>query len=206
MAHIEAHAHEDHFHKSFHGAREWSKVFDDPKRDQWQKPARVIDALGLAEDSVVADIGAGTGYFAIPLAKRYPGAKIIAVDVEPDMVAYLKKRARKEKLKNVRAIKVPADAPITLPEKVDLALVVDTYHHIAERTKYFSRLGEFIKPDGQLVIIDFTLDSPEGPPAKHRIQPDRIREELEPLGYVQDKTYDFLPYQFFLVFKRSIAQ
>jgi cyclopropane fatty-acyl-phospholipid synthase-like methyltransferase len=193
----------DFFHKRFDDAEKWSQKFDDPKRDQWQKPEAVINALPIKENSVVADIGSGTGYFATRLAKRHPNSKIIGVDVEPDMVAYLKKRADAEGLKNVESLLIPADSDVKLPEAVDLILVVDTYHHIPDREKYFKNLLQFLKPNGQLSIIDFKIDSPEGPPAEHRIQPDQIREELKSAGFEQTKSIDILPYQFFLMFKKT---
>src|SRR5437867_2023109 len=82
----------------FADAEQWAQVFDDPERDAWQKPHEVIQALGLRPDAAVADIGAGTGYFAVRLAHRVPKGTVYAVDVEPGMVSYLEKRAQREQL------------------------------------------------------------------------------------------------------------
>src|SRR4026209_2934107 len=90
----------DHAHHKFSGAEHWAKVFDDPERDKWQKPHEVITALRLAPDQSVADIGAGTGYFAVRFAHMLPQGRVYAVDVEPDMVKYLGERAKKENLAN----------------------------------------------------------------------------------------------------------
>lgn len=202
-AHDHGHAH-DHMDKRFDDADKWAKVFDDPKRDEWQKPEKTIKALGLADKkTVVADIGAGTGYFAIRIAKQHPKSKVLAIDVEPDMVAYIEKRARHENLTNIETVLVPSSGEaLKLPVAADQILVVDTYHHIPDRTKYFKGLSAYLKPQGKLVIIDFTLESPEGPPKEHRIQPEQIREELKGSGFKQVKSFDFLPYQFFLVFQK----
>src|SRR5205085_2969879 len=131
-----AQAPQNHQH-TFEDAGRWAGVFDDPKRDEWQKPHEVILALALAPDAVVADIGAGTGYFAVRFARMLPKGKVYAADIEPDMVRHLTQRAKREQLANVFAVQsAPDDA--RLPEKVDLALLVDTYHHIDDRSRYFA--------------------------------------------------------------------
>src|SRR5690349_5358608 len=117
---------------SFSGAEHWAKVFDDPARDAWQKPHEVITALSPAPDSVVADIGSGTGYFAARLAHFVPKGRVYGVDVEPDMVKYLGERAKREGLSNLFSVAGhPDDAK--LPAKVDVVLMVDVYHHISNR-------------------------------------------------------------------------
>jgi cyclopropane fatty-acyl-phospholipid synthase-like methyltransferase len=190
-----------HTHQhSFSGADGWAKVFDDPERDRWQKPHEVIMALKLASNSVVADIGAGTGYFSARLAHMTPGGRVYAVDLEPDMVKYLGERAKRDGLKNLVAVQAKPDSP-ELPDKVDRILLVDTYHHISERVTYFKRLRDALKPDGQVAIIDFTADSPVGPPKSDRISARKVAEEMTLAGYTQVAQHVFLPYQFYLVFE-----
>ena len=109
-----------HTHKhSFGDAEKWSKVFDDPQRDAWQKPHEVITALALKPDAIAADIGAGTGYFAVRLAHMVPQGRVYAVDTEPDMVRHLAERAKRNGLKNLSAVRATPDDP-GLPEKADL--------------------------------------------------------------------------------------
>ena len=99
-----------HEHR-FSDAEKWAHVFDDPERDAWQKPHQVIEALALKPGAVVADLGAGTGYFSVRLARMVPKGTVYAVDVEPDMVKYLGQRAAREKLKNMIAVAAaPGDA------------------------------------------------------------------------------------------------
>ena len=94
-----------HTHQhSFGGAEKWAQVFDDPQRDAWQKPHDVIQALALKPDAIVADIGAGTGYFSMRFAHMLPQGRVYGVDIEPDMVRYLAERAKREHLENVVAI------------------------------------------------------------------------------------------------------
>jgi predicted methyltransferase len=195
-----AHATEMGHEHAFHGAEHWAKVFDDPARDAWQKPHEVIQALQLKPDAVVADIGAGTGYFSMRLAHNVPRGKVYAVDAEPDMVAHLKRRAEEAKLANVRAVQATTESP-QLPEKVDVVLLVDVYHHIGNRTRYFSRLRESLKPGGRLAIVDFRMDAPMGPEKSGRVSPDVVKRELKEAGYTLAAVHDFLPNQYYLVFQ-----
>lgn len=190
-----------HTHQhSFGGAERWAGVFDDPARDAWQKPHEVIQALKLAPDAVVADIGAGTGYFSVRLAHLLPRGRVIAVDLEPDMVKYLSERARKANLGNVTALLAAADDP-KLPTAVDRVLMVDTYHHIDQREAYFRRVAGYLKPGGEVAIIDFTVSSPVGPPVRARVAAATVKAEMLRAGFVLATEHRFLPHQYFLVFR-----
>ena len=189
-------------HHSFENAEQWAKQFDDPNRDAWQRPDEVLDALQLAPTAIIADLGAGTGYFSVRIAKRVPQAKVYAVDIEPDMLRYLGERKHQEHLIGLQPVQASADAA-HLPEPVDLVLVVDTYHHIDNRTAYFAKLRESLRPDGRLAIIDFKIDAPDGPPPEFRMPPATVTAELEAAGYRLVATYPFLPRQYFLVFQRK---
>jgi SAM-dependent methyltransferase len=188
------------FHRRFDDAEKWAKEFDKPERDAWQKPEEVVDALHLDRAASVADVGAGTGYFSVKIAKRITDGKVFAADVEPDMVRYLGERAGRERVSNLVPVQAEADAA-NLPEPVDLILVVDTYHHIGHRIAYFSKLKSWLRPGARLAIIDFKADSPIGPPVEHRIPPEKVTEELTAAGYTLAESHDFLPRQYFLVFK-----
>jgi cyclopropane fatty-acyl-phospholipid synthase-like methyltransferase len=188
-----------HEHR-FSGAERWARVFDDPARDRWQKPDEVIAALALTPDATVADIGAGTGYFAARLARAVPKGRVYAVDIEPDMVRYLGERAKREGLPNLRPVLGKPDDP-QLPESVDRVLIVDTYHHIGDRVAYFERLRARLKPGAEIAIVDFTLDSPVGPPRSARVAADVVRAEMQRAGYALAAQHDFLPHQYFLVFR-----
>jgi len=191
---------QDHHQHRFKVADKWSQVFDDPARDAWQKPAEVIAALKLAPDAVVTDIGAGTGYFAARLARAVPKGRVYAVDNEQDMVRHLAQRAKRENLDNLIAVQAGDNDP-KLAAPVDIAILVDVYHHVPQREKYFANLRASLKPGGQLVIIDFTLDSPVGPPRKARIPAERVKQELAKAGYTLAAEHGFLPNQYFLVFR-----
>lgn len=200
---IRQHAHhsgQHGFHKEFKGIDHWVKVFDDPKRDAWQRPEKVVSALSVEPNQVVADIGAGTGYFAFRIAQAHPTAKVYAADVEKEMVDYLAKTVKERAIPNVIPFQINPSTP-DLPERIDLALVVDTYHHIDNRSNYFKQLGSRLTPNGRVAIIDFTMESPEGPPKKHRITKEEVVKELAAAGLRLDKEVNELPHQYFLIFR-----
>ena len=192
-----------HSHQhSFGDADKWAKVFDDPERDAWQKPHAVIEALALKPDAVVADLGAGTGYFAMRLAHMVSKGRVYGVDLEPKMVKYLAERAKKEGLKNLSAVQgTPSDAK--LPAKVDLVLLVDVYHHIDAREAYFGKLAAALKPGGRVAIINFNASSKVGPPVRVRMTAEQVQAEMGKAAYRLAAHHDFLPNQYFLVFERS---
>ena len=198
---VTAQTHDTHQH-SFQGAEQWANEFDDPKRDAWQKPHEVIQALALKPDAIVADIGSGTGYFSVRLAHMVPQGRVYGVDIEPDMVKYLSERAKRDGLKNLTSVKGTPGDPL-LPEKVDLIFMVDTYHHIENRDRYFRALQDSLKPEGRIAIIDFRMDSAEGPPKSARSAPEAIKAELNRAGYTLVKEHGFLPNQYFLIFQSA---
>ena len=143
-----------HTHQhSFGDAEKWAQVFDDPKRDAWQKPHEVIQALAPKPDAIIADIGSGTGYFAVRFAYMVPKGRVYGVDTEPDMVKYLAERAKRESLTNITSVTGMPDDP-RLPEKVDLVLMVDVFHHIDDRERYFRKLRDSLKSGGRVYYLE----------------------------------------------------
>jgi ubiquinone/menaquinone biosynthesis C-methylase UbiE len=164
----------------FSDTSKFARAFDDPQRDAWQKPDDVVARLGLEPGSVVVDLGSGTGYFVPRLSRAVgPSGKVLALDVEPNMVDHVQKRAREAGLANVESRKVPFDDPQLAPGSVDRVLIVNTWHHIDQRVEYTRKLARALKPSGEVWIVDFTLDAKRGPPAKHRLTAQQVVSELE---------------------------
>jgi ubiquinone/menaquinone biosynthesis C-methylase UbiE len=186
----------------FEKAEDWAKEFDDPARDAWQKPAEVIAAMNITPGMTVADIGAGTGYFEPHLSRAVgPTGKVLALDIEPDMVRYLRERAAKEKLANVTAqLAAPADTGLAAGS-VDRILIVDTWHHIPDRTAYAQKLRTALRPGGLVIIVDFTLEAAKGPPKEHRITPEAMISELDAGGLSGKAIDESLPDQYIVVAK-----
>jgi SAM-dependent methyltransferase len=129
-----------------------------------------------------------------------PQGRVYAVDIEPAMVQHLARRARDAGLANVTAVQGATDHP-RLPQKVDLIVFVDAYHHVDARSRYLRRLRSALNPGGRVAVIDFRLDAPVGPPRSARIAPAQVRSEFERAGYRLARDHDFLPHQYFLVFE-----
>ncbi len=190
--------HGGHGHR-FDDPGHWSAVFDDPARDAWQEPDRVLARMNLRPDARVADLGAGTGYFAVRLARAVPQGRVWALDLEPNLVQHLHDRARREGLGNLFAALCTPHAAM-IPEPVDAVLLVDTYHHIEDRSAYFARLRPRLTAVGTVVIVDYRLDAPEGPPPAMRLPPERVRAEMEAAGFTQRGEALLLARQYVLVF------
>lgn len=187
----------------FEHAEQWAEEFDDPSRDSWQKPEVVVGAMQIAPGMTVADIGAGTGYFEPHLSRAVgPNGKVLALDIEPDMVRYLRDRATRERLANVDARQVAPDDPGLPAASVDRVLIVDTWHHIANRTAYASRLVAALKPGGEVIVVDFRRDAHRGPPPEHRIAPEEVARELSAGGLAARVTEAALPEQYVVVATR----
>lgn len=189
----------DHMHHRFDDPERYAKSFDDPARDAWQMPERVIAALQLHPGALVADLGAGTGYFSVRLAKAVPQGTVYAVDIEQAMLGHIAKRASAAGLTNIVTVAAAERSP-ALPAPVDVLLVVDTYHHLPDRVAYFRDVQKWLKPGGRVAIVDFRKDSPEGPPPQFRFEAEQIVAEMEAAGYEVGARHDFLPRQHFFVF------
>jgi len=164
-----AHHHGQHGHVHRHGFEDpeaWSAKWDTAERDAWQKPDAVLAAMAISPTDSIADIGAGTGYFAVRLAAEAPEGVVYAIDLQPQMVQHLGERAAKLGLSNIRPVRATAD-DAAIPEPVDVVMLTNTYHHIGGRTAYFARVAESLRPGGRVVIVDYRVefDGP-GPPGR----------------------------------------
>jgi cyclopropane fatty-acyl-phospholipid synthase-like methyltransferase len=191
------HHHHGGGHHRFEDADRWAEVFDDPARDAWQQPDKVIAALELAPTMTVADIGAGTGYFAVRLAKAVPEGRVIATDIEPDMIRYMRERAAREGISNIEAIVTPADDPKLAD--VDRVLIVDVWHHLGDRIAYAKKLASALRPGGRIAIVDFKLDATMGPPKEMRLAPDAIVADLRAAGLTVEIAAVELPQQYIVI-------
>ncbi|MBI5048447.1 MAG: class I SAM-dependent methyltransferase [Deltaproteobacteria bacterium] len=200
---------DEHKHKAspsqqrFNEIQKWIAIFEDPARAKWQKPIEVVRKLELKPGNIVADIGAGTGYFTRLFAASVgPEGKAVGLDIEPAMIEYMKEDARKRGLKNYEAWLVkPDDAG--LPSKfVDVIFICNTYHHIEDRINYLKKLTGALKPNGRIVIVDFYKKPlPVGPQSvAHKISGKEVKKEFKQAGYRLTKSLDFLPYQYYLEF------
>ncbi len=188
-------------HRLHRDPKEYIGALEDPKRDAHQKPHEVVHALGLKSGEVIADIGAGSGYFTFHLA-RHVGAtgKVYAVDVSADMILHINRRIRDAKASNVVAVLAQPDDPL-LPESVNRFFICDVWHHVENQAKYLSLMKKLLTPGGEVVMIDFhQADIPVGPPRQIKIAREDLIKQMENNGFRLTKEHTFLPYQYFLVF------
>jgi ubiquinone/menaquinone biosynthesis C-methylase UbiE len=188
-------------HRMHNDPTAYIKALDDPARDAYQKPHEVMEALAVREGEVIADIGAGTGYFSLRMA-RHVGTTghVYGVDVSADMVKHLNARIRDAKLTNITTILAEPDDPL-LPRQVNRFLIVDVWHHIEDQTGYLAKMKSLLVPGGQVVMIDFhKRDLPVGPPTEMKIAREDLVRQMEANGFALATEHTFLPYQYFLVF------
>lgn len=187
--------HNQHHHPP-RSADDYAKVLESPDRDAWQKPHEVIEALALRKDEIVADIGAGSGYFTRRLARH--AAKVYAVDLDPKLL----EKAKASSPANVETIVATADDPKLAPASVDTIFICDVLHHIDARPAYYARLKAALKPGGRIVIIDFYKRKlPVGPPPAMKLAPKQVKDEFAAAGFAAARAHSFLPHQYFLEFK-----
>jgi ubiquinone/menaquinone biosynthesis C-methylase UbiE len=188
---------------SFESADDYAKRWNDPTRDQWQHPQEVISLLQITPGMAVADIGAGTGYFTTFLSQATGATgKVFALDVEPDMIRYLKERQKKEGWNNVEAKEVKTNDPLLPVGSIHRILIVNTWHHIWEREKYSAKLFEALASGGQLMIVDFTEESQMGPKTSEKLTAEQVSKELQSAGLSAEIISEGLPEQYIVVGKK----
>ena len=180
------------------------EMLERPGRDEFQKPDEVIAALAFKPGEKVADIGAGSGYFTIRIAKTVGSEGLVwAIDIRQEMLDYIGERVRTENLRNVRLMLVDADDPQLSRGKVDTILLVDTWHYIRD-PKYAKKLRDGLAPGGRVVVIDYIpkpwAERPWGPPEQQHTPIEEIDGHFAEAGLKQIASYDFLPEQYFLVY------
>lgn len=193
-------------HRFTEGGDYWRARFEEPGRDASQRPEEVIAAMAIEPGTTVADIGAGTGYFMKRLAEAVgAGGRVLALDIEPAMVRYLKQRAKKEGLANVEPRLGLTDDPLLPEASVARVLIVNTWHHVPEREAYAKKLFAALEPGGEVFIVDFDMKTTRGPDKAHRLEPTKVVAELEAAGLETRVDEDLLPDQYIVVGKRPPA-
>lgn len=176
------------------------------QREDYQEKERVLDALGLRPGQYVVDIGAGSGYFAIPIAQMIgPEGTLLATDIKQEMLDYIDRRSKIERLDNVDLLLAQPDDPMLPQGKADLILMVDVYHYIKERTAFGEKLRAGLAPGGRLVVIDFVPkpweERPWGPPPSQHLSEETLSADLAKAGLEVVERFDFISEQFFVVYE-----
>ena len=179
-------------------------LLESPDRDIWQHPDQIMDELGVADASVVAAIGAGSGWFTIRLARRVgPNGTVYAEDVQREMLNAIDRRVRAEGLLNVKSILGKAADPGLPAGSVHAVLLVDAYHEVEtdDRVTMLRNLAKALRPEGRIGIVDFKLEgSGPGPAMEERVSPETVVSDATKAGLRLLSQKTFLPYEYFLIF------
>jgi ubiquinone/menaquinone biosynthesis C-methylase UbiE len=185
-----------------HLAAEW---LDRPEREQEERSSLLLEALKLQPGDVVADVGAGSGYFTFPLAEKVgPKGKVLAVDIQKEMLDLIRKRMKDRKADNVEPILGTITDP-KLPENgVDLILLVDVYHEFSDPYEMTVAMVKALKPGGRMVFVEFRLEDPKVPiKLLHKMTEKQVLKEMEPHPLKHVKTVEILPWQHIIVFEKK---
>ena len=178
------------------------------ERETEEAPGLALDAIGIRAGAVVADIGAGVGYFTWRLAERVgPGGRVYANDIQPAMLERLKRNMAERGLHNVEPVLGIASDPRLPAGTIDLALLVDVYHEFSRPEAMLRKIREALKPDGRLVLLEYRKEDPKVPiRPEHKMSVAEVRAEIEPEGYRFEKSLETLPRQHILMFAKAPAQ
>ena len=177
-----------------------------PSRQDEERTDLLIESLPLSEDSVVADIGAGTGYFAFPVAQRVPRGKVLAVDIQQEMLELIDQRKRREGADNIALVEGSINGINLPPDSIDLAYIVDAYHEFSHPFEMGRSIFEALKPGGQLVLIEYRAEDDAVPIKRlHKMTARQVNKEMQVLGFELTKSIDVLPQQHFMVFTKPQA-
>ncbi len=163
-----------------------------------------MEALALAAGDVVADVGAGSGYFSFRIASRVPRGKVLAVDLQPEMLAVVEARARERGVANVEPVLGTVTDPNLPSAAVDLAFMVDAYHEFSHPREMMEGIVRALKPGGRVVLVEYRGEDPSVPIKElHKMTEDQVRREMAAVGLAWRETLDFLPQQHVLVFEKE---
>jgi ubiquinone/menaquinone biosynthesis C-methylase UbiE len=188
-----------------HQAAGW---LDRPEREKEEQPTRLLDALKLRPGDVVADIGAGSGYHTFRIAERVgPKGKVYAVDIQPEMLDLIRRRAKERKLDTVEAVQGTETDPRLPANSVNLILMVDVYHEFSQPWEMTEALLRALKPDGRLVFVEFRLEDPKVPiKLVHKMSEVQVRTEMKAHAVEWVETIRSLPWQHVIVFRKKAAR
>lgn len=176
---------------------------DRPEREAEEAPSKAIAALGVPAGAVVADVGAGSGYYTVLLSRAVgPSGRVVATDLQPGMIDIIRSRVAGDKLTNVEVVQGRSDDPVLPANTFDLVLMVDVYHELSSPQVFVRKVKDALKTDGRLVLIEFRLEDPRVPiREEHKMSVSQVRQELGADGFQIERVLDVLPWQHIIVLR-----
>jgi ubiquinone/menaquinone biosynthesis C-methylase UbiE len=190
--------------KPFADVEKYIEFLERSDRAIWQKPDTVVLSMGLKGTETIADVGAGSGYFSFRFTDKLPKGKVIAIDIEPEMIRHIHHKVMSSNIKNIEVILASADDP-KIPEKVDIVFICDVLHHLKNRDKWLDKLYSEINKGAKLILIEFKEGNlPEGPPENIKISAKEMLTVVKAAGFelIENNT-SILPYQNYFVFEKK---
>jgi ubiquinone/menaquinone biosynthesis C-methylase UbiE len=188
-----------------HQAADW---LDRPEREKEERTDKLLEALALKPGEVVADVGAGSGYYTFPMAKQVgPKGKVYAVDIQKEMLDLIRTRMKARKLDNVEPVLGTETDPKLPAGKIDTILLVDVYHEFAYPYEMTEAMVKALKPGGRIVFVEYRLEDPKVPiKLVHKMTQKQVKKEMAPFPLEHVKTIDTLPWQHVIVFRKKAAK
>ncbi len=192
-----------HGHRPFDDVKKYAAFLESPERAAWQKPDELVGFVGLKGDEVVADVGAGTGYFTFRFAKVLPRGKVIASDIEPEMVRHIHHKAMTEGIPNVQAVLGAPDDP-RIPSTAGVVFVCDVLHHVQDQLGWLKKIHQEVGAGARLIVVEFKDgDLPQGPPKSMKIPSEQVTALATQAGFKKlTEDTKLLPYQYVLTFQK----
>jgi FkbM family methyltransferase len=186
------------------GGADW---LERPEREAEEAPEKALDALRIQPGMTVADVGAGTGYMSLRMARRVgPTGKIYANDLQPEMLTKLRANAEQEKIINVETVLGTVSDPKLPAGQIDLILLVDVYHEFSQPQAMLAKMRESLKPDGRLVLLEYRKEDPKVPiRLEHKMTVTEVKTEVEAEGYKLDQVIEKLPRQHIIIFRKAVT-
>jgi ubiquinone/menaquinone biosynthesis C-methylase UbiE len=174
------------------------------EREREENPTLAVQGLQLAEDAVVADIGSGSGYYTFRIAPLVPNGKVIGVDIQPEMVEFLTKKATELGVKNVESHLGKIDNTQLSADSIDAAIMVDAYHEFSHPNEMMQSIFCALKPGGKIYLLEYRAEDPDVPiKPLHKMSQAQAIKEMKAVGLKHLRTDDFLPWQHFMVFEKT---
>jgi len=172
-----------------------------PERETEERTSLLVKNLNLDPDDVVADIGAGTGYFSFRMAEMVPEGKVIAVDIQPEMLELIREKKDRLGVENIELVQGEEKTPKLKPNSVDAVLFVDVYHELSYPKEMMEVIVEALKPDGKVYLVEYRMEDPSVPIKRlHKMSVDQAVKEMEFVGLTLQENRDMLPWQHFMIF------